>query len=291
MSQAEDGFPPARTLLEQKIRERQMTYEEFARFAEAFAAKHGEAGTLSPRHLQRLAAGIAENGRSLGRPRPATARLLERILGASIERLLKPPAVPSAFTDAETELRQMLHASSHVDASVLALLSEQLAATRRLDRQLGAVVARDEVVAKVEQVRRLLDHSVRPSIREALAAHMSELCTLAGWQALDLGETADAWRRYSVATSAAAGPRRRPRQLPRPGRRRAVRRRGEGPPGVLAQPRAGGQLGLRRLGRPGLRRAPTDGRMPQPHPARAVRRVAGLGISAICRHMASYPRA
>lgn len=200
---SEPGTARARTLLEQKIRERRMTFDEFAEFAERFAATHGESGTLSARHVQRLAAGRGEGGRSLGRPRPATARLLQRIFGTPIDRLLAPPD-SEIEKDADTELQQMLHASAHVDRSVLTLLQEQLTATRRLDRQLGAVVARDEVLAKVSQVTRLLDHSTTPATREGLAAHLSELCTLSGWQALDLGARADAWRQYTLARTASA---------------------------------------------------------------------------------------
>lgn len=79
----------SRTLLEQRIRERQLTFDEFAEFAERFARENGEQGTLSARHIQRLAAGL-RSGRSLT-VRPATARLLERIFQASIDDLLGPP--------------------------------------------------------------------------------------------------------------------------------------------------------------------------------------------------------
>lgn len=94
---------PTRTLLERLIRERQQTFEEFADFAERFAREHGEVGTLSVRHLQRLVAGRQPDGSPLGPPRPATARLLERIFGVSITELLDPPcageqaSVPEAF--------------------------------------------------------------------------------------------------------------------------------------------------------------------------------------------------
>lgn len=196
------GEPP-RTLLEAKIRERNWTFEEFAEQAERFSRQHNEPGTLSPRHAQRLASGKGENGRPLGRPRAATARLLERMFGTSIARLLAPPDSELPETDADTELRQMLHAASNINATVLSLLREQLAATRRLDRQLGAVVARDEVLAKLNQVSRLLDYSTTPSVREGLAAHLSELGTLAGWQALDLGDRAGAWRQYTLAATVA----------------------------------------------------------------------------------------
>ncbi|WP_216213765.1 NUDIX hydrolase [Amycolatopsis aidingensis] len=82
---------PARTLLEQLIRERQQTLEEFAEDAEKFAREHDEPGTLSVRHLQRLIAGTRPDGSPLGPVRPATARLLQRIFGLSVQELLSPP--------------------------------------------------------------------------------------------------------------------------------------------------------------------------------------------------------
>ncbi|SEF29231.1 ADP-ribose pyrophosphatase YjhB, NUDIX family [Amycolatopsis pretoriensis] len=86
-----DGEQPAsRTLLEQLIRERRQTFEEFAEFAETFAREHDEPGTLSVRHLSRLVAGAHPDGRPLGAVRPATARLLEHIFGLSIDELLAP---------------------------------------------------------------------------------------------------------------------------------------------------------------------------------------------------------
>jgi len=201
----DNGDVPARTVLEERIRARRLTFEEFTEFAEAFARQHNEQGTLSVRHLQRLAAGRGEHGRPLGKPRAATARLLERIFGISIEELLSPPEAASRVeTDSAAELRRMLRASEHVDSSVLALLRDQLGATRRLDRQFGAIVARDEVLAKITQVSRLLDHSLSPSTREQLAAHLSELHALAGWQALDTGNLNGSWRHYTRAATAAS---------------------------------------------------------------------------------------
>jgi 8-oxo-dGTP pyrophosphatase MutT (NUDIX family) len=76
-----------RTVLEQRIRERRQTFEEFAEYAETFAREHDEPGTLSVRHLQRLVTG-RQSGESL---RPAAARLLERIFDASIVELLSAP--------------------------------------------------------------------------------------------------------------------------------------------------------------------------------------------------------
>ncbi|MBB5908269.1 hypothetical protein [Actinoalloteichus hymeniacidonis] len=80
-----------RTVLEQKVKERRQSVEEFAEFVETFAREHGEPGTLSARHLQRLISGNRADGAPLGPVRAVTARLLERIFGLDIDVLLSPP--------------------------------------------------------------------------------------------------------------------------------------------------------------------------------------------------------
>jgi hypothetical protein len=195
------GERAARTLLEHRIRERRMTLDEFVDYAEKFARDHHEPGTLSRRHLQRLTSGTTP-----GTPRPATARLLERIFGEPITALLAPPraTLPAEVDGPASELRQLLDAARRVDTSTLALLHQQLHAIRRLDRQLGALVVREELTAKIHQVEQLCTHSLAPRTREPLAALLSEMHTLAGWQALDLGDLSGAWRHYHHARAAAA---------------------------------------------------------------------------------------
>lgn len=90
----------ARTVLEQLIRQRQQTLEEFVDFAARFANEHGEPGTLSVRHLQRLVAGHRPDSAPLGPPRPTTARLLERIFGKPISVLLSKPSADTTGTEA-----------------------------------------------------------------------------------------------------------------------------------------------------------------------------------------------
>lgn len=92
MGDEEPADSRIRTVLERQIRARNLTFEEFASYAEEFARVHRETGTLSVRHLQRLCAGVRPDGRPLGPVRPATARLLERIFGMSVGQLLSPPA-------------------------------------------------------------------------------------------------------------------------------------------------------------------------------------------------------
>lgn len=194
---------PVRTLLEQLIRvERGETYEEFVGYAEEFARRNGLRGTLSLRHLLRLVSGRKADGTPLGAPRPATADLLERIFGVPIGELLTPPKNEAADR-ATVELRQRLNASRHVDLAVIALFREQLDTLRRLDRQMGAIVAYGEVQEKVEQVRHLHSYSLTPNTRAALAGVLSELGALAGWEALDRYEIGRAWEHHELAKQAA----------------------------------------------------------------------------------------
>jgi hypothetical protein len=196
----------SRTVLEQLIRERRETFDEFAEFATNFARDCGEPGTLSSRHVKRLASGRGDGGKPLGRPQQATVRLLERIFGVKIEDLLAPPPERRKVANEDGEFRALLRTSARIDGTVLQLLREQLTMTRRLDRQLGAVLAHDEVVTKIEQVCKLMGHSVMPTTREQLAALLSELRTLAGWQALDLGNVAQSWQHYEQGKMAAREP-------------------------------------------------------------------------------------
>jgi tetratricopeptide (TPR) repeat protein len=194
---------PARTLLEQLIRiERGETYEEFVAYAEEYARRNRLRGTLSLRHLLRLASGMKADGSPLGTPRPATADLLERIFGVSIGELLAPPRNEPADR-ATVELRQRLNASRNVDLAVIDLLREQLDGLRRLDRQMGAIVTYGEVQEKVGQVRLLHAHSLTPSVRAALAGVLSELGALAGWEALDQYDIGRSWDHHELAKQAA----------------------------------------------------------------------------------------
>jgi tetratricopeptide (TPR) repeat protein len=178
-----------------------MTFEEFVQYAEAFARDNHEPGTLSLRHLQRLV-----SGQPAGTLRPATVRLLERLLGEPIADLLAPPKTTAEAEgeDPTAELRQLLDVARRVDQWTVTLLDQQLDTIRRLDRQLGAIVIRDELKTKIHQVERLVAHSLAPGARESLAALLSEMHTLAGWQALDLGDITGSWQHYEQSRSAAA---------------------------------------------------------------------------------------
>src|SRR5690606_42114440 len=120
---SQPGAPESRrprTVLDHQIRDvRKETLQEFTEYAERFARDHGEPGTLSQRHLERLVAGRGPNGKPLGKPRPATARLQERIFGMPIDSLLSPyvPDDDQAELDTnEQELRSRLRTAGRLDA-------------------------------------------------------------------------------------------------------------------------------------------------------------------------------
>jgi hypothetical protein len=111
----------ARTVLELKIKERRQTLQEFAEYAVKFAREHNEPGTLSVRHLQRLAAGRGPKGQRLGQLRPATVRLLERIFGISIDELLVPPRQPTPSGGVVAGSRQHLDPAGQAEGDVVPL--------------------------------------------------------------------------------------------------------------------------------------------------------------------------
>ncbi|MFF4599454.1 hypothetical protein [Amycolatopsis sp. NPDC001319] len=193
-----------RTLLEQRIWQRNQSLAEFTEAAEEFARRSGESGTLSERNLKRLVAGLRTDGTRVGRPRPATARLLERIFDTGIDELLTPLESTAREATSEQELSAALATSRRVTPEVVTLLHGQLEAVRKLDRQLGAITAYDEVAVKVDQVSRLLSYSVSAGTRRNLAALLAELSALAGWQALDRGQISTAWDHYERAKQAAS---------------------------------------------------------------------------------------
>jgi hypothetical protein len=201
-----DRQPHARTLLEAKIRERNMTLDEFAEYAEAFARENGETGTLSTRHLQRLTTGNATT------PRPATRRLLERILGASVVELLGPPTVADSvssrahFTEWErgaAEISRLVVAAERVDQETIDLLAAQVENTRRLDRRFGAAPLLDALRLHSEHIEHLLSYTLDGATQRGLAVVLTDAHTLAGWQSLDRGEITRAWGHYRRACTAA----------------------------------------------------------------------------------------
>ncbi len=181
-------------MLELKIRERGMTLDEFVQHAEEFAREHGERGTISTRHLQRLIS-PREQPVSL---RPATRRLLEAIFATSLVELLglpprphltdagpgdagvHPPALVADWQRESTEVARLVALSARVDQEVLALLASQVENTRRLDRRFGAATLLGALRLHAQHVEQLLTHATDTRIRRSLAIVLVDAHTLAG---------------------------------------------------------------------------------------------------------------
>ncbi|NMH99051.1 helix-turn-helix domain-containing protein [Pseudonocardia acidicola] len=168
-----------------------------------------------------------ENGHAV--PEPLYRRLLTELYGRT-EFGLEPPApVEAQPAGTADRLRALLAEAEAVDDDALALIRDQLTATRRLDARLGAAGTAGTVNAQVEQLERLLLHTVSPARRQTVAAVLADAALLAGWQALDQDRACAAWAGHTRARSAAAE---------------------AGTPELLAQSLAGQAAVLVELGRP-----------------------------------------
>jgi hypothetical protein len=204
-----DGRPRARTLLEVKIRERNLTLDEFAAYSETYARENGESGTLSTRHLQRLIA--PRPGTSPPVLRPATRRLLERIFDTPIAELLGSPVADHSWAYSNVDdwersaadLNRRLTMAERVDPGTIDLLAAHIDTTRQLDRRLGAATLLNALRQHAEHIEDLFTHCTNDETRRALAAVLTDAHTLAGWQSLDRGEVAKAWEHYRRACDAA----------------------------------------------------------------------------------------
>ncbi|GIH11807.1 hypothetical protein Rhe02_98740 [Rhizocola hellebori] len=109
-----------------------------------------------------------------------------------------------AFITAQVEgLEMRLSAASKVDVTTVALLEQQTEVLRGLDRRLGAMHLLKQTQQHVVQLSDLLAFSMRGETRRLLGIATAEAAALAGWQALDLGDTAESWKLHEVAKSAA----------------------------------------------------------------------------------------
>lgn len=148
---------PIRTLLAQRVRERRLTFEEFSERLEVFARENDEVGTMSIRHVQRLAAGLLTPEQL----RPATARLLEKFFGSSIEELLAPPergsqgtAVAAAWRSHDEVREPIFVLADELPLQVPDLLAQADQTRHMMDR---TIAERTVTPAQVDRI----DHMVR----------------------------------------------------------------------------------------------------------------------------------
>lgn len=108
-------------------------------------------------------------------------------------------------TDAGTlaeEVHERVEFAS-IDDVLVDLFTEQTQGLRLLDRRLGARHLLAQNTAHVQQMHDLLRRSMPGKVRSRLAQALAQASSLAGWQALDSGRRASAWRFYELAKTAA----------------------------------------------------------------------------------------
>ena len=101
------------------------------------------------------------------------------------------------------DLRDRLAAARRVDMSLVQAMHRQVHHIRILDRRLGAPSLLEQTRSVITTLTELVSHSLKPSVRQALAAALSDVGALAAWQALDVGAIQQAWNHYEIAKSAA----------------------------------------------------------------------------------------
>ncbi len=113
------------------------------------------------------------------------------------------PASPADLAEQHTEFVRCITNARSIDSTIIRALDNETDAIRLQDRRLGAPAITDKLQAHIEHVDTCLHYSMRPGQRDALAAVLSDASSLAGWQAIDMGRLADAWKHYERSISAA----------------------------------------------------------------------------------------
>jgi hypothetical protein len=111
------------------------------------------------------------------------------------------PAPAPIVSDSERELTERL-TLTRLDGGLVELLRTNTQSIRLLDRRMGGATIYRQAAAHVEHIEGLVRFALPGTQREAAADELSQAAALAGWQALDMGNVADAWRLHEIATAA-----------------------------------------------------------------------------------------
>ncbi len=90
-----------------------------------------------------------------------------------------------------------------VDSGLLDDLDALTDLYRRMDRRLGAASLFEDLTRHLERVRAFRHASMTGADRQRLASIAGDIATLMGWQSLDTGRTARAWKYFRRAADAA----------------------------------------------------------------------------------------
>src|SRR5918992_1878288 len=199
-----------------------------------------------------------ENGRVI--PGEEWRKLYRLVFGRTDEELgFATSAAASIALLPVEDLEHRLATARRVDMALVEEMRQQVHHIRLLDRRLGAPSLLEQTRSVMTTLTELGSYSLKPSIREGLAAVLSDAAALAAWQALDIGAIHQAWGHYETARRArsavppAVGPCHGRTGL-RPPRSWTPHRRSEPRPGGLKahpkeRPKIAAVLAERRRGR------------------------------------------
>jgi tetratricopeptide (TPR) repeat protein len=214
-------MPPS-TLLQQLIRQREVSYEQLVRELEAFARTRQIDGTIGVRHLQRLARlERARDGATSTAALPGTRRLLREFFGFSLEELVGPPriempALPSVMVPAVADSRGMVAAAAadslefltwaendRVPPSVLDHLSSELRriAVDYVHRPLPPLLS--DLVELRDSTFRLLRERPHPQQSRELFFVAGTVCTLLAHASQNMGHSSAARTQAATAWACA----------------------------------------------------------------------------------------
>jgi transcriptional regulator with XRE-family HTH domain len=91
----------------------------------------------------------------------------------------------------------------HVDSALLDDLDSLTDAYRRMDRRLGAANLFEDLARHLHRVTAFRHASMTGADRQRLTSIAGDIATLMGWQSLDTGRTAHAWKYFRRAADAA----------------------------------------------------------------------------------------
>ena len=191
--------PPSANRLREAREELGWTQEKVRRLLAAEASRRGKE-IARPSSLKVMYSAW-ENGRR--QPEPMYRELLAAVLGAPESRLFPAPDQPTSDDEAHAELRRRILVSGTVDDETVALFRAQTERIRMIDRRMGARASADYMASHLDAIQEQLAHALFAGQRGALAAVLADSAALAGWQAVDLGDTTTAWSHFETAKAAA----------------------------------------------------------------------------------------
>lgn len=129
-------------------------------------------------------------------------RLLTDVYGMTADELgIADEPAPPPRPLVVPELAERL-TFSRLDNGLVTLLCAQTQNIRLLDRRLGGSAIYQQAAGHVASLDTLVHNALPCALREAAADELSQAAALAGWQALDMGHTAAAWRLHETAVAA-----------------------------------------------------------------------------------------